>query len=919
MASRTSGKGSQGTAGTAKRVGGGPGPAKKAAPAKKTAAKKAPAKKAPAKKTAAKKAAPPRPAPSPTNGVYRLARALWLGAAHAVGAMFRGIGRGAKGLDPAHRKDGVALLLLGLALIVAAGTWSNLRGPVGDLVEMLVTGAFGRLDLLVPILLGAIAVRLILYPQRPEANGRIVIGLSALVIGVLGQVHIACGSPGRDEGTEAMQDAGGLIGWAASKPLIFAMGEVLAVPLLLLLTVFGLLVVTATPVNAIPQRLRLLGVKLGIVEPAYDPEAQEDDDERYDEQWREALPPRSRRSQAPDGYDPDLAESEALTKRRRPRRPSVQPAMNRTMDAVDVAAAAAAALDGAVLNGMPPSPVVADLTQGVSVDRERAGTPVPGAREAEPAGKSAGKRTEATPGAGVPDLTKPAPEPPEPQSLPARAEQLQLSGDITYSLPSLDLLERGGPGKTRSAANDAIVASLTNVFTEFKVDAAVTGFTRGPTVTRYEVELGPAVKVERITALTKNIAYAVASPDVRIISPIPGKSAVGIEIPNSDREMVNLGDVLRLADAAEDDHPMLVALGKNVEGGYEMANLAKMPHVLVAGATGSGKSSCINCLITSIMVRATPEDVRMVLVDPKRVELTAYEGIPHLITPIITNPKKAAEALQWVVREMDLRYDDLAAFGYRHIDDFNHAVRTGKLKTPEGSERELAPYPYLLVIVDELADLMMVAPRDVEDSIVRITQLARAAGIHLVLATQRPSVDVVTGLIKANVPSRLAFATSSLADSRVILDQPGAEKLIGKGDGLFLPMGANKPTRMQGAFVTEDEVAAVVQHCKDQMAPVFRDDVVVGTKQKKEIDEDIGDDLDLLCQAAELVVSTQFGSTSMLQRKLRVGFAKAGRLMDLMESRNIVGPSEGSKARDVLVKPDELDGVLAQIRGETAS
>ncbi|WP_393061297.1 DNA translocase FtsK [Streptomyces sp. LN549] len=923
MASRTSGKGSQGTAGTAKRVGGGPGAAKKAAPAKKTAAKKtAPAKKAPAKKAVAKKAAAPKPAPSPTGGVYRLVRAVWLGVAHAVGALFRGIGRGAKGLDPAHRKDGVALLLLGLALIVAAGTWSNLRGPVGDLVEMLVTGAFGRLDLLVPILLGSVAVRLILYPEKPEANGRIVIGLSALVIGVLGQVHIACGSPGREEGTEAMQDAGGLIGWAASKPLIFTMGEVLAVPLLLLLTVFGLLVVTATPVNAIPQRLRLLGSKLGIIDPVYDPEALDEDDERYDEQWRESLPAGSRRSsvrrsEAPEEYDPDRAETDALSKRRRPRRPSVQPAMNRTMDAVDVAAAAAAALDGAVLNGMPPSPVVADLTQGVSVDRERAGTPVPGAREAEP-GRRPGEKA-SSPAGGVPDLTKPAPDRSQSQPLPPRAEQLQLSGDITYSLPSLDLLERGGPGKTRSAANDAIVASLTNVFTEFKVDAAVTGFTRGPTVTRYEVELGPAVKVERITALAKNIAYAVASPDVRIISPIPGKSAVGIEIPNSDREMVNLGDVLRLADAAEDDHPMLVALGKNVEGGYEMANLAKMPHVLVAGATGSGKSSCINCLITSVMVRATPEDVRMVLVDPKRVELTAYEGIPHLITPIITNPKKAAEALQWVVREMDLRYDDLAAFGYRHIDDFNHAVRTGKLKTPEGSERELSPYPYLLVIVDELADLMMVAPRDVEDSIVRITQLARAAGIHLVLATQRPSVDVVTGLIKANVPSRLAFATSSLADSRVILDQPGAEKLIGKGDGLFLPMGANKPTRMQGAFVTEDEVAAVVQHCKDQMAPVFRDDVVVGTKQKKEIDEDIGDDLDLLCQAAELVVSTQFGSTSMLQRKLRVGFAKAGRLMDLMESRNIVGPSEGSKARDVMVKPDELDGVLALIRGETGS
>ncbi|MFE1951470.1 DNA translocase FtsK [Streptomyces sp. NPDC059524] len=894
-------------------------PAKKA-PAKKAPAKKAPAKKAPAKKTAAKKAAP-KPAPNPTGGLYKVVRALWLGVAHSVGAMFRGIGRGAKGLDPAHRKDGLALLLLGVALICAAGTWSNLRGPVGDLVEMLVTGAFGRLDLLVPILLGIIAVRLIRHPEKPEANGRIVIGLSALVIGVLGQVHIACGAPARADGMQAIRDAGGLIGWAVATPLSFTVTEVLAVPLLVLLTVFGLLVVTATPVNAIPQRLRLLGVKLGIVHD--DTPLDEQDEDPYDEEWREATPARPRRRAAaltPEAFDPDRIEEDALSKRRRPRRGSVQPAMERPLDAVDVAAAAAAALDGAVLHGMPPSPLVADLTQGVGAERAEEDTsstersaPVPGARAKQPPAKA-----EDTPSRlAVPDLTKSAPD--APRDLPPRAEQLQLAGDITYGLPSLDLLTRGGPGKSRSAANDLVVDSLSNVFTEFKVDAAVTGFTRGPTVTRYEVELGPAVKVEKITALAKNIAYAVASPDVRIISPIPGKSAVGIEIPNTDREMVNVGDVLRLADAAEDDHPMLVALGKDVEGGYVMANMAKMPHILVAGATGSGKSSCINCLITSIMMRATPEDVRMVLVDPKRVELTAYEGIPHLITPIITNPKRAAEALQWVVREMDLRYDDLAAFGYRHIDDFNEAVRTGKLKTPEGSERELKPYPYLLVIVDELADLMMVAPRDVEDSIVRITQLARAAGIHLVLATQRPSVDVVTGLIKANVPSRLAFATSSLADSRVILDQPGAEKLIGKGDGLFLPMGANKPTRMQGAFVTEDEIHAVVQHCKDQMAPVFRDDVTVGTKQKKEIDEDIGDDLELLCAAAELVVSTQFGSTSMLQRKLRVGFAKAGRLMDLMESRNIVGPSEGSKARDVLVKPDELDGVLAVIRGEAQS
>ncbi|WAP58679.1 DNA translocase FtsK [Streptomyces sp. S465] len=944
MASRTSGKGSQSTAGTSKKRAGQPGGTAKKAPAKKAAVQKAPAKKsaAPVKKVPPKKKAAPPPAPNPTSGVYRAVRAVWMGAARAVAAMFRGIGRGAKGLDPAHRKDGSALLLLALTLIVAAGTWADLEGPVGRLVEMLVTGAFGRLDLVVPILLGTIATRLFLHPERPEANGRIVIGLSALVIGVLGQVHIACGAPGRGEGTEAIRDAGGLIGWAVSRPLIYLMGDVLAVPLLVLLTVFGLLVVTATPVAAIPQRLRQLGIRLGLVRDDEDAYASGAGYEaEYADEWRETPARRPRRTSltkgAPDGASgPEPAEEESLRKRRRSRRSSsAQPPLDRPMDAVDVAAAAAAALDGAVLHGVQPSPLVAGLSSGMSGEQEdgAASGGVPGARDAgKDPGKAAGKsgaKGKAAGGKGrpggagdvdphrVPDLTRPVAEVSEP--LPPRAEQLQLSGDITYSLPSLELLERGGPGKTRSAANDAVVDSLTKVFTEFKVDAAVTGFTRGPTVTRYEVELGPAVKVERITALTKNIAYAVASPDVRIISPIPGKSAVGIEIPNSDREMVNLGDVLRSADSVGDEHPMLVGLGKDVEGGYVAANLATMPHVLVAGATGSGKSSCINCLITSIMVRATPDDVRMVLVDPKRVELTAYEGIPHLITPIITNPKRAAEALQWVVREMDLRYDDLAAYGFRHIDDFNAAVRKGKVKQPEGSERELKPYPYLLVIVDELADLMMVAPRDVEDAIVRITQLARAAGIHLVLATQRPSVDVVTGLIKANVPSRLAFATSSLADSRVILDQPGAEKLIGKGDGLFLPMGANKPVRMQGAYVTEAEVQAIVAHCKEQMAPVFRDDVTVGSSKKKEIDEEIGDDLDLLCQAAELVVSTQFGSTSMLQRKLRVGFAKAGRLMDLMESRNIVGPSEGSKARDVLVKPDELDGVLETIRGKAHS
>ena len=795
----------------------------------------------------------------------RAVRGAWLGVSHVAGSAVRKVGHSAAELEPEHRRDGVGFLLIALAVVVAAREWWGFQGVVGDVVHAVTAGTFGRIAYALPLVLLGFGLWFLRAPGDDATTNRIVVGTLTLTAAACGIAHLADGIPTPPAGADGMRAAGGIIGFLASSPLASAVSSVGALVLLLLLGFFGVLVITATPVRMIPDRVR---------------------------QIRDRILGRA----AADAAD----EAEATTPAARARRPVIDLAAKRAGDDAFEQAAEVAA-EAAGRKGLRPG------------QRRPAPEPAAGVDATDPAAHGAPPVDPARPATGKRKAELIAPPT---STLPLRGEQLSLAGDIAYVLPDNALLAPGAPHKARSAANDRVVESLTQVFEQFEIDAQVTGFSRGPTVTRYEVELGLATKVERVTALSKNIAYAVASADVRILSPIPGKSAIGIEIPNTDRETVSLGDVLRSQTARANDHPMVMGVGKDVEGGYVIANLAKMPHLLVAGATGAGKSSFVNSMITSILMRATPEEVRMILVDPKRVELTAYDGIPHLITPIITNPKKAAEALQWVVREMDQRYDDLASFGFKHIDDFNKAVRTGKVQPLPGSERVITPYPYLLVIVDELADLMMVAPRDVEESIVRITQLARAAGIHLVLATQRPSVDVVTGLIKANVPSRMAFATSSLADSRVVLDQPGAEKLVGQGDALFLPMGASKPMRVQGAWVTESEIHAVVKAVTLQLQPQYRDDVTAPAAASRQVEDDIGDDLEVLLQAAELVVTTQFGSTSMLQRKLRVGFAKAGRLMDLLESRGIVGPSEGSKARDVLVKPDDLATTLALLRGE---
>jgi S-DNA-T family DNA segregation ATPase FtsK/SpoIIIE len=796
------------------------------------------ARKAPIRKTTSKN--------SVSRALFRGLRGGWNLLAKGVGGIARTVGR-TKELDSAHRRDGLAFALVAVGVIAGAGIWWQAAGPVGHYLEIGARSVVGAAAMALPLTLLVIGIALMRSDPQPEKRPRLVIGTLLFVLAILGILHIFSDLPADNLGR---MYAGGAFGYVSGGLLAKGVTAWVALPLLVLVLGFGVLVFTGTRFRDIPTRLRELGM---------DPE---------DREGAEGL-------ELPGEEDPVEAVEAAGVEPPRLRRSSRRRQATMADDEPPLA-------ETGVGEEIPPPPE-------------------------PPMVKPPRKRP------------KPTEVKENPQAKEAQQGQLALTPRVVdgdYTLPDPNILEAGDAPKSRSRANDAMIEAITGVLDQFAIDAQVTGFTRGPTVTRYEVELGPGVKVEKITALTKNIAYAVATDNVRLLAPIPGKSAVGIEVPNSDREMVRLGDVLRSNTAVKDTHPMVIGLGKDIEGHMVTANLAKMPHLLCAGSTGSGKSSFVNSMLVSLLSRATPDEVRMILIDPKMVELTPYEGIPHLITPIITQPKKAAAALTWLVEEMEQRYQDMQANRVRHVDDFNKKVKSGEITAPPGSEREYRPYPYILAIVDELADLMMTAPRDVEDAIVRITQKARAAGIHLVLATQRPSVDVVTGLIKTNVPSRLAFATSSLTDSRVILDQPGAEKLIGMGDGLYLPMGASKPVRIQGAYITDEEINGIVSFVKEQAQPEYQDGVTAQKAgEKKEVDEEIGDDLDVLLQAAELIVTSQFGSTSMLQRKLRVGFAKAGRLMDLLESRGVVGPSEGSKARDVLVKPDELDAVLYTIRG----
>jgi DNA segregation ATPase FtsK/SpoIIIE, S-DNA-T family len=747
---------------------------------------------------------------------------------------------------------GIGLILL--AVLIGLGMYIHAAGPVGAFLEAVFRGLLGVWGYLVPPVLLYFGVVVVIGRPGPEI-GRVAVGGALTALSLIGGWHLTQGTPIPADGIRALWPASGLAGWAVAHPLRAALSIWGATAVLLAVGMLGLLIVTRTPVST-------------VIEWVVDLFRGRGDDAATDE---EATPTR-RTKRAPD---PDAEPEAAATE--------------------PVGAPSRATLSG---RAYEQPPLADDEDEGGlnAADREAGRAPAP----------------------PTPVLTA------DGKKKAAKVRPIEDWAD--YQLPPLDLLGKGRSLGSESRRHiEAQVEALQGTFHQFGIDATVARWSRGPTVTRFEIELGPGVQVKKVANMGDDIAYALAAPDVRIVAPIPGKSAIGVEVPNRQRDLITLGDILRSDDAQANAHPLYVALGVDIAGNAALVNLATMPHLLVSGATGSGKSVTLNAMITSVLVRARPDQVKMILIDPKRVELNHYDGAPHLLTPVVTDPKRATDAVQWCVKEMEMRYEKLARLGYRNIDGYNEAVERGEIEQaveanyvdPEAAEAEAesyAPMPYVLLVIDELADLMLVAPRDVEEAICRLAQMARAVG----MATQRPSVDVITGLIKANIPSRLALAVASQTDSRTILDMGGAEKLVGHGDMLFLPASQGKPSRLQGCFIGEREIGPVVTYCRQQRQVDYVEGVVKEGSDAEATDLSRGGDDDsdetLVRRAAEQVVNSGLGSTSMLQRKLRIGFARAGRIMDELEQLGVVGPNEGSKARDVIWTPEDLDNALQQGR-----
>ncbi|TVP69790.1 MAG: DNA translocase FtsK [Nitriliruptor sp.] len=766
-----------------------------------------------------------------------------------------------------RRQDIGGLALVVLGVLSGLGTYANAAGPVGDFLEAVALGLVGLVGYVVPVLVTWFGLLVVIGRPAPEV-GRIAIGAAIGLSGVLGGLHLLADAPDPGEGMRALWRAGGLLGWAVATPLAWALSLWGAAAVLLALVLLGVLIVTRTPFSRVLELLRSAVVA-----------GRDDDDDDDDDDDPDATAPMTRSSRSARGRGAEEAPEAADA--------AEEPTSGGTR--VRATLAGTSASQPSLAEGL----VGDDDPEAADPDGEVAAIPDPPVERARVPGEAVVRKA-------------------------AKVRPVDSFDD--YQLPSLELLAAGRVvGRDSRRVIEAQSAALQETFDQFGIDATVARSSRGPTVTRFEIELGPGVQVKKVANMGDDIAYALAAPDVRIVAPIPGKSAIGVEVPNRQRDLITLGDILRSNLALSDPHPLTVALGVDIAGEPEMINLATMPHLLVSGATGSGKSVTLNGMISSIVMRARPDQVRMILIDPKRVELNAYEGAPHLLSPVVTDPRRAADAVQWCVKEMEQRYELLAHLGYRNIDGYNEAVAAGEVATRPGppdedglpTELEARPLPYILLVIDELADLMLVAPRDVEDAICRIAQMARAVGIHMIIATQRPSVDVITGLIKANIPSRLALQVASQTDSRTIIDMNGAEKLVGKGDMLFLPASQGKPTRLQGCWVTEREITTAVGFCKGQRQAEYDDRVVKEGEAADQADAersgDDGSDAALLRRAAEQVVVSGLGSTSMLQRKLRIGFARAGRLMDELEELGVVGPNEGSKAREVLWSPEELD------------